>query len=72
MQFNHDEYLLLSRTGRVPRARSNGPSAEPSLVSPRAVVHRSPPRKSLVDSLLTWASVARAARIGLQEQRRNR
>jgi hypothetical protein len=72
MQLHHDEFLLLSRTGRVPRARSDGPPVGRSLVSPRAVVEQSPRRKSLVDSLLTWALVARAARIGVAQQRRNR
>lgn len=72
MQFNQDEYVLLSRGGRVPRSRTKGPPPAPPPEPPQVVVRREVKRKSLLDSLLIAASVTRAAVIGVQDQLRNR
>jgi hypothetical protein len=74
MQFNRDEYLLLSRGGRVPCARSKGPPPDPppEPERERAAIRRPVRRRPLVDSLLVAASVTRATILGAQEQRRSR
>ncbi|HEY3726820.1 MAG TPA: hypothetical protein VGL51_06580 [Solirubrobacteraceae bacterium] len=73
MQFDRDEYLLLSRGGRVPRARRKGPPPDP-LLQPQPGVGRRPVkrRKSLLDSLLVAASMTRAAVTSVQEGLRDR
>jgi hypothetical protein len=74
MQFNRDEFLLLSRGGRVPSARSKGLPPEPPPAPERGRVNLRRPgrRRSLLDSLLVAAAMTRAAAASAQGQRRNR
>ena len=74
MQFNRDEYLLLSRGGRVPCARSKGPPPElpPEPQRGRATKRRQIRRVALVESLLAAVPLTRAAVPSAQEQRRSR
>jgi hypothetical protein len=74
MQFSRDEYLLLSRGGRVPSARSHGPPPDPppEPERERVLVRRPVRRRTLVDSVLTAAAMTRAVVVSAQEQRRNR
>ena len=74
MQFNRDEYLLLSRGGRVPCARSKGPPLElpPEPQRGRATTRRRIRRVGRVESLLAAVPLTRTAVLTAQEQRRNR
>lgn len=72
MQFAHEEYMLLSRRGSVPRALGNGPPREPPIEPEPVVIRRKVRRKSLLDSVLMAASMTRAMVVGVQEQRRKR
>lgn len=51
MQFNRDEFLLLSRRGSVPSARSTGPPGGEASPRPR-------PRRRRRAGLLRWLSRA--------------
>ena len=85
MQFQDEEFLLLSRSGRVTHALSRRPSAN------RHVLSKDPPRrkrelepetmpaskapvrrKSLIDSVLVAAAMTRWLVINARQQRRNR
>lgn len=85
MPFQDEEFLLLSRGGRVPHALSKRPSPERHVLSkdrPRRKREREPERgrigrppvgrKSLVDSVLVAASMTRWLVVNAREQRRNR
>jgi hypothetical protein len=76
MLLNRDELMLLSRTGRVPSARSKGPplelQPELKLECQRVAVRQRVRLRSLVDSLLAAASMKRTAVVSAQEQRQNR
>ncbi|HEY2258537.1 MAG TPA: hypothetical protein VGH45_02425 [Solirubrobacteraceae bacterium] len=73
MQLDHDEYLLLSRGGRVPYSRSQGPPRDPPAERRPVVGSRRVKRhRSLLNSLLVAVSMTRSAVISVQEGRRDR
>jgi hypothetical protein len=85
MPFQDEEFLLLSRGGRVPHALSKRPSPDRHVLSkdrPHRKRERVPEherihrprvqRKSLVDSVLVAVAMTRWLVINAREQRRNR
>lgn len=85
MPFQDEEFLLLSRSGRVPHALSKRPSPDRHVLSqdpPRRKREREPGpmatskapvgRKSLIDSVLVAVAMTRWLVINAREQRRNR
>jgi hypothetical protein len=85
MPFRDEEFLLLSRGGRVPHALSKRPTSDRHVLSkdsPRRKREREPEprptaeapvrRKSLIDAVLVAAAMTRWLVINAREQRRNR
>lgn len=85
MPFQDEEFLLLSRSGRVPHALSKRQRSDRHVLSrdqPRRRREREPVReptrqpsvrrKSLLDSVLVAVSMTRWLVVNAREQRRNR
>ena len=85
MPFHDEEFLLLSRSGRVPHALSRRQPSDRHVLSqdrPHRRREREPEqdrmrrptvrRKTLVDSVLVAASMTRWLVVNAREQRRNR
>jgi hypothetical protein len=85
MPFQDEEFLLLSRSGRVPHALSKRPSPDRHVLTkdqprrkreresePRPTAEAPVRRKSLIDSVLVAAAMTRWLVSNAREQRRNR